>query len=212
MKRIRLTDKAWAGYTGWLGTIQFVDGASVDQVPRILADKISLSIRVAEIDAEGNETTSGIAERMVAAVVAPQNPTPPLRRFSEEELAAEQKRLEAASVVAKATHIYSRDELEAIAAHKGIDGLREIAKGWGVKDRSIPKLIEKIADAQRAFLDQQIAARAARVAEKKSQGGLVPEIDPDHQALIEKLRALDVTPNSMDPNLNPIHNSQGPSS
>lgn len=180
MKRIRIASPGWSTFTGYLGITQFVDGRSVGPVSDVLKNKLAGQLSVVDIDDDtGEETAAGVAAHMPEILKQPAPMTPPLRRATDEELAAEQKRIEAETVRGKHTKIYTTPELEFVASEKGIAGLREIAKPWGVKDRSIPGLIREILRAQKEYVERRNAAEAARNGEAAVQQAQEPDRTPN---------------------------------
>jgi len=139
-RRLRIEQAGWAGYTGHFGTVLFQDGVSVDAVTWQEQQRLGGLIMV--VSAEENEIDHQVgpsaelvrgrdlvhSEAMVAgtdtAVTTPDGST---------KLSGE---------------LLSREELEDIADRKGIAGLRDVAKAWNVKGRSVSELIGDIVEAQ----------------------------------------------------------------
>ncbi|SER26062.1 hypothetical protein SAMN05216548_11411 [Faunimonas pinastri] len=160
MKHLRITAKGWEGYTGHIGMVEFVDGRSVSVVPQVLADRVSASIGVVEIDEDGLEDEAGAAARIIGGATLTVQ-IDPLARASEADREAEQKRLKDTAGRPPADTLYTQKELMAIADDKGINGLREIAKPWGVRDRSIPGLLVAILKAQAEFVARKNGTKIA---------------------------------------------------
>lgn len=152
MNRLKLANPAWAGYTGTIGTVDFVNGVSAYPVPRQIADRISAAIRMIEVDEDGNEVkAAGVANRLIADA-AMRAPVPAaLKVQSEDERKAEDLDDTLKNNKAPTDKFYTHEELQAIADEKGIKGLREVAAPWNVKNKAIPGLIEAILGAQNSF-------------------------------------------------------------
>lgn len=153
--RVKITQPGWLTYTGDLGTVQFENGVSMAPMPHREAMALGAYISVVEIDENGEElgpVSPGLDQVRVMTVEAVVEA--PIVRLS--DVLAQQKlldeeeraRLEAEGEVLNAPeparHIYNQDELEDIAAEKGIVGLREIGDPLGVKGTSIRGLIADI--------------------------------------------------------------------
>lgn len=156
MKYLKLVQPGFENFTGDFGITPFKDGVSLEPVPRLLADRISSSLLVVEIDAPDAETPddaqAGAASRLVTGNLLSIT-LKTLETATPEQMADEKARIAEAAKKAKipeSARFYEQTELEEIATSKGIDGLREIAKVWNVKDRSINGLIREIMKAQDA--------------------------------------------------------------
>ena len=183
MKYLKLVQPGFENFTGDFGVIPFKDGVSLEPVPRLLADRISSSLLVVELDtpdgAPADDAQAGAASRLVTGnllsitLKASELVTP-------EQVAEEQAHLAEAVKKAKvpdSVQFYEVAELEEIASKKGMDGLREVAKHWNVKDRSINGLIREILKAQDA--NKQANANVERlVAETKaiSTGAAIAQV------------------------------------
>ena len=165
MKKLKIVAPGFDGYTGNLGGIDFVDGVSVDPVPRIFANRLSAAMMMVEID-DGSEVDASVAYRLIAESESRAPVLEELPRQTEEEKTEENvemvKRANLSDVV-----ILSRDELEALLAKDGIKGLRDIAKPWGVKERNAVALIELILEAQSKFVSERDARIALAAGESK---------------------------------------------
>lgn len=181
MKHIKIVSKGWVNYTGLLGTIWFKDGMSTEPVAQNEADRLSAVAQLVEINEDGTETPAGPAYRMIAASAHRAPITRAAARQSDAERLEEERLETLRADKAPLDHIYTADELEAIADKSGIKGLREIADAWNVKERSIPKLIGETLKAQGKFLKDRQVRRSAlaqkielaleeeRVAKKKAE-------------------------------------------
>lgn len=161
--RIKVVKGIFAGYTGVLGMgRQFVNGASVEELPTLEAQMIAAEGTTYVIDQDGNFVKD---EQGRPYLVTPgAMPFPDtlgvsfISKVQEKDVEAKpvQKTEEpqTASVVdehkeqPEESANYTREELEAIADRAGLRGLREIGESLGVKGKSIPELIEKILNKQ----------------------------------------------------------------
>lgn len=122
------------GYTGYMGSVEFVDGVSVRDVSMVESNIIAALTPVNWIkDGKdiGRAEMVSVAFDEAAPVIASAKSVPSA---------------EPAPVVK--TLKYDRAELEEIADRKGLSGLRAIGNEYGVKAKSIPALIDSILDAQ----------------------------------------------------------------
>lgn len=133
-QRIRITEKGWGTYNGFLGTVEFVDGLSVDAVAPITARHIGSIVRIENCDSQEQGGASADLQRKMHTpaptnVTVPQPDAPP-----------------APAATVKVAH--TRESLEATADAHGIAGLRAIADPMNVKGRGIMELISEILAAQ----------------------------------------------------------------
>lgn len=160
MKHLKIVSTGFETYTGNLGGVDFVDGVSVDPVPRVFANRLTAAFRMVEIEEDGSEVEAGVAHRLIADAEKRAPVLEPLERQTEEEKVAESVEIIKQADTASVT-IYTKDELEAILEKDGIKGLRAVAEPWKVKDRSAIKLMELILVAQAQYSEQRDARLAA---------------------------------------------------
>ncbi len=142
--KIRMVESGFAGkYTGIFGTVDFVDGVSVDHVgseqARHLACITSIEWVETGLDAGDNAKYLVNLDKPAVSVNYP--------------TLAEIEAQEAEKVVAETPNVipssdYTKAQLEQIADEDGIDGLRKIGDPLHVKGVSIAKLIHGILQAQ----------------------------------------------------------------
>lgn len=128
--KIRIIESGWAGFTGDLGPIAFVDGISVDDVGSADASYLAGILSVENADTGKNPS---ISQRIVDSY--------------------DQTAKVEAAIIAAATVIpgdFTKEQLEAIADSGGIKGVREVSDPLGVKGNSITELIDKVLSAQTA--------------------------------------------------------------
>lgn len=145
---IKITQPGWETFTGEMGGAQFENAVSTDHVSKQTAYALGSYLSVMEVDAAGNEL--GIvnhahdlwrAKEVSAEVVAPRKR---LSDIQAEEEAAAKAAAETAGQDAPAPTRHTQATLEAIAADKGISGIREIAEPLGIKGTAIRTLISEI--------------------------------------------------------------------
>lgn len=167
MKILKIVEPGWENYTGYLGMVEFKEAVSVAPVPQIMADRITSLVRVVEVDESGVEIQAGAAARIVGGAAIAAEVVPALEKLTEEELAAEREAAAKREVDPDSVVYKTQEDLEAIAGKEGINGLREVAKPWGVRERSIPNLIGAILKAQAEFRERSEARKAAEEAARK---------------------------------------------
>ena len=152
MSKIKITEPGWEGYTGNLGTLIFEGGVSVREPTQRERDVFSVTIRIADVDDDGNETTYSANDFLRTASHLAMEPQPEkltvvpvVEAPAKVVTVTPPLPIDAPSTPAK---IYELAELEAIADKDGIKGLRAIGTPLGVKNTSIPKLIDEILAAQ----------------------------------------------------------------
>jgi hypothetical protein len=182
MKHLKIVAAGWAGYTGQIGLVEFVDGVSTDPVPQRLADQVSANIECVELEDDGSETQANPAARLIGGATISAVALVELERASDEELAAEAKREAEKAKRPPVERLYTQKELEAIADKDGIKALRPIGKSWNVKGRSIPELIRDILAAQGEFSKTVAAAEAAEAAQKEADAEKARKAAEDHEA------------------------------
>lgn len=168
--KVRIVSPGWETFTGPLGqNAHFENGESVEDLTLRQVARIGSSLQIIDVATGEQVGPSVIAASMrfnEAPVAEPNLMKVDLdakaaadaladreRLAKEEEIrkVAEAQALEAAREKAEAEAklvVYSRQELEAIGANDGIDGLRHIAKPFGVRGRGISELITEILAAQ----------------------------------------------------------------
>lgn len=160
--KVKIIERGYVGYTGNLGRINFENAVSVGEVEPREALMLGGYIRLVEVDDAGNEIgpVSHAAElvrtRAISAkVVEPLkrgDPNAPSPDAAEQNAPKPVEVPNPMPVVEQtpeeAARVWNRDELEAVADSKGIKGLREIGAALGVKNTSIPGLIDDILAAQ----------------------------------------------------------------
>lgn len=147
--KIKITQSGWAGYTGDLGMVAFLDGVSVEDVSR--ADAAFLA-GIVSIEAEDGSNPS-MSQRIVNVYANEAN--------------VEHVVVKSSPIV----HAHTKQSLEAIADASGIKGVREISDPLGIKANAIVELIEKILSAQtdaQNLADAEAKAAAAAQVEAAS--------------------------------------------
>lgn len=151
-KHLKLIQRNYVGYTGQIGRWGFVDGISVEAIPAIERIRIAANFNVVELDADGNEDGNPSPSHIVVENHRTRlTLRDPLPRQTEEDKKDENVR--AVMGAEKPKPLLSQEALDLVASESGIAGLREVAKIWDVRSKSIPVLIQMILDAQKAYAD-----------------------------------------------------------
>jgi hypothetical protein len=161
--KVRIASKGWETYTGPLGQGAVFENGEAElnerQVRRIgasliLVDEDGNQVGPAAITAGNRHTAAPVITPLATGEEIEAAEAVEKQKLIEEEQA--RKALEAAALEAaraKAAEearsiTYTRQELEAVGANDGIEGLREIAEPLGVKGRGITELVTNILNAQ----------------------------------------------------------------
>lgn len=153
--KIRITDPGFANLTGLFGTIEFVDGVSVESVSRAEAARLATILRI-EVEGTGeNPSTTqqmvdlhkknleelGIKEAGLRKVVPGEVQEGP-EVVKQEAITA--PNTSAAVIRSELSYDFTEDDLAAIADKQGIAGLRAFADKYSVNDKSVAGLIKKL--------------------------------------------------------------------
>lgn len=140
--KIKIIEEGYGAFTGFFGTVEFIDGVSVD-VTKQEARLMSAVIRVVDADT-GKEigALADFANNQETTVNVATLPT------LEELEKSGQVQPKAEEAVKKETPAFSKEDLEAIADKGGISALRKVADQFDVRGTSINKLITGILLAQ----------------------------------------------------------------
>ncbi len=200
---VKILAAGWKNFTGDFCGWEFKDAMSVSPVPRVIADRMSANLHCEISDLDGVELgQGGAAARLAGAKSIAADVTGPLATATEDELAAERAKALHDAGIQVGEKLYTEKELHAVASTEGIEGLRLIAKPYGVKDRSIAKLIVEIIKAQNTHL----ARKAELIEEQKrvraAAGDEALKKMLDHEAKIAAAARVlvdDQTPNAIGP-------------
>lgn len=139
--RIRLLNPTLAGLNGVFGNYSFTDGVS-EQMLRREAERLSVITAVEFLDVENLWERKSRERGLVRSDNLNVSQTA-------KQGVSEVKPKKSSTGIEKSVTTYSREQLEAIADAKGIQGLREIAEPLGVKAVSIRTLIDGILSEQK---------------------------------------------------------------
>lgn len=156
MQRIRIVEPGWDRYTGILGAVEFKDGVSVEPVAKHEINRIGAALRIEGVES-GEQENSGVdilrswsnrakVENLPRASEKADETPEKTEKDGESEQKADEK----------PAHVWTEEELAAIADEKGIAGLREIAEPMGVKGRAIAELIREILNKQAGRTKERI--------------------------------------------------------
>lgn len=144
--KVRVTDSLYANYTGQIGAYTFENGVSVEKLHRNDAVNFSHGFACEALDDDG----TAMFEIISGAIPT----TSEMQQFNlETELVTDKKKV-AKKEIKKAVDVktnidrYTIEQLEEMADRSGMSELREVAKTFNVKAKSIPELIERIIAAQ----------------------------------------------------------------
>lgn len=130
--KLKITADGWHGYTGDFGGQNFTDGISDDDMLPYMAIRLSGIISCVDL-ATGLDVN--IAAQMLEIQNTPMDENMPLPNTTGTTD-------DVPLVHGNEAAAYTKDELEAIASDKGIEGLRAIADPLAIEAKSIVKLIE----------------------------------------------------------------------
>lgn len=179
LKHLKIVSKGFAAYTGPLHVHLFKDGMSVEPISKVDRDRISASMRCIEVSASGKEQIAGVAERLISASAKRAPVIKALKRQDPKDKVAEEVKLATGAVNPK--RLYTEEQLDEAIEAGGIQGLREIANIWNVKNRSIPALRQMILDEQKEWegkagkAEADLLRRVSKVAEKVSKENGITE-------------------------------------
>lgn len=156
MPYIKLDALGFENVTGFVGSIEFKDGVSVEPVAMREAERLGGIMRV--VDAETGEelnAAKGMSDRLKAAkdedrvdnkptVVDDGEKTTSSESQKESDEVDEQEKQETSAQEVDKPKIYTEAELADIADREGIAGLRKIGDELDVSDKSVRGLIAKI--------------------------------------------------------------------
>jgi hypothetical protein len=132
MKNLRITEPGWEGYSGPLYGVMFADGLSVEPATPMIASLIAGNIRVEDDEGKNPSDSQAILDSRDVSMDAEM----PIENITGV--------VSAVTIPGVDGRPYTREELEAVAAEKGIEGLRDIVGEQDVKANSIVKLIENM--------------------------------------------------------------------
>lgn len=160
MVKIRLTEPGFENFNGVMGMVEFVAGESQSHLNEREANRIYNALRCEFFDGELVPDIEKLKDRdKYTAIEFEQN----ARVMTQEELLLEKKNeLKEKKKATLKSNPLSRGKLEAIADKKGLNGLKSIGAIFGVTDRSIAPLIDKILQKQKeqkALNDEQVQTK-----------------------------------------------------
>jgi hypothetical protein len=126
MPQIKLLDSGFTHFTGNLAGYDFEDGVSVDSISEREAMRIAGVVQVESVNGGDVTETSRYNAIKNGEIVAEKQ---------EGEIIADQDKV-------ADQYDFTRESLEALADQKGINGLRELGKQYGIKGQSIVSIID----------------------------------------------------------------------
>lgn len=149
--RIKIDEVGYEAFDGFLGTVEFKGGISVNSLSEGDINRISSVIRV--VDLENPEDEVGALAQLskngayifpVEIPVTNAGDEKAKEVTQNESKPVEEKTLE----VKESLPLFTREQLEELADKEGISGLRAIADTFNLKGTSIVNLIDGILNAQ----------------------------------------------------------------
>lgn len=148
--KLRITEKGWQGYTGFLGQINFVDGVSVEDVGSGQAQAMGAILRCENVEDGQNPS---MAQKLVDSKMLHMNiPAPNVISFKKDSKGGVKVSIDGVDLSG-----FNRTSLEAIADAEGIKGLRAIGDKIGVTSKSVEGLIDGILKAKANATGEKIA-------------------------------------------------------
>lgn len=129
--KIRITEPGWQGFSGLLGSVEFLDGVSIEDVAKSEASHLAGIVAIETLDGKNPSASqtiidSGVIHAPVEVKVKVDDP-------------------------ALAVTDHTVESLSELADKGGIKALRAIAEPMGIKANSISELIEKVMAYQTAL-------------------------------------------------------------
>ena len=146
--KVRIIEAGYEGFTGYFGTVEFVDGVSVDAS---LSEIRTISAVVKIVDADTGNEVGVLADFSTNQETRANAVTLPTVAELQAQAVESGETTEEPKVVAqpeKEGPKYSKGDLERIADGGGINALRKVGDEFGVKATGINKLITAILIAQ----------------------------------------------------------------
>jgi len=150
VKTLKIVQAGWENFTGWLGPVYFEGSVSIEPTTDQIANQLCGIVSIEEVLEDGSTRATGVTQGMVEGKGIAYVETPLVAVSSAE--AEEERRIATEKASRPPVDTFNTvEELEAIATESGINGLRTIGNVWNVRERSIPKLIKLILEAQEEF-------------------------------------------------------------
>lgn len=152
--QVRLTDPGFAGFTGFMGTVKFVDGVS-EHISAAEAERLGCIVAIEDLEGHNPSATQRMVdthkhnlEELVSRGQGVSGASNHEVRKQKPAKTAEQPIDEVAIVVddspAGLDFSFTREDLEALADKEGISGLRNFAGSYSVKGRAIIEIIDEL--------------------------------------------------------------------
>lgn len=157
--KIRILDKGFAKLTGLFGTVEFVDGVSVEDVSAAEAARLGTILSIENADTGINPSTTQLMVDthkknmhelgLVSANIVHSSELPKevvIETPEAGEAPAKAPEASAGPVVLDWT--FTEDDIDAIVKKEGVAGLRSFAEPYDINDRSIAGLVQKLMEAK----------------------------------------------------------------
>lgn len=197
--KIRILDPGFANMTGLLGTVEFVDGVSVEEVSSAEAARLGT---ILSIEIVGTGVNPSITQLMVdthnknldelgltqPGLLEPQ-PEAPVKELAPESPSVSAEDQHAAPALSWS---FTEEELDALVKKEGIAGLRAFSEQYGINGQSIAKIVKALleAKAEQAPVKQVEPEAEAPVAEEAP----VVEEAPVAEEVVETTESVEPQP------------------
>jgi len=155
--KIRILDKGFANLTGPFGTVEFVDGVSVDEVSAAEAARLGTILSVECVDSGKNPSTTQLMvdihaknteELGIKAAGLRKATTVQPQVADNQPESVPQASHETVKAVLEGTpalkYDYDVEQLDALVKREGIAGLRAFASAYAVNGQSVATIIKKL--------------------------------------------------------------------
>lgn len=160
--KIRILDKGFAKLTGLFGTVEFVDGVSVEDVSAAEAARLGTILSIENADTGINPSTTQLMVDthkknmhelgLVSANIVHSSELPkvevPVVVTPEAGEAPKTPEAQGSAGPVVLDWTFTVDDLDAIVKKEGVAGLRTFAEPYDVNDRSIAGLVQKLMEAK----------------------------------------------------------------
>lgn len=158
--KIRILDKGFAKLTGLFGTVEFVDGVSIEDVSAAEAARLGTILSIEDANTGVNPSTTQLMVDthkknmhelgLVSANIVHSSELPkevPVV-VSKPEAGEAPKAPEASASPVVLDWTFTEDDIDAIVKKEGVAGLRSFAEPYDINDRSIAGLVQKLMEAK----------------------------------------------------------------
>lgn len=154
--RLRILDTGFANMTGLLGTIEFVDGVSVEEVSSAEAARLGTILSIEVVGTGANPSTTQLMVDTHNKNLSELGLTQPGLLEPQPEAPVKELAPESPSVSAEGEQPgkpvlswdFTEEQLDALVKKEGIAGLRAFSEQYGINGQSIAKIVKGLLDAK----------------------------------------------------------------